>query len=259
MEENKKPYLSIEERKAQKKAEMKRLRQEEKEEKKRQRLLEKEQKHQKSKMPEEIAEGENDASQMAEKPNCKPKKTVSKSARRKRNLVFLLVLITLFCLSFTSTAYILMNANKLSFKNGSDELEQRIADLEAELSEKNKEIEELTVQLTASSSSPSFSAPVSKQNTDTKKTETKKSDAKSSSQKNTTNNKTTKNNSANKQTTTPKQEQKSQNSTNTNQTPNQTAPKQENETTTPKENTAPKTENKAQNSAVNELESVLGE
>lgn len=43
MEENKKPYLSIEERKAQKKAEMKRLRQEEKEEKKRQRLLEKEQ------------------------------------------------------------------------------------------------------------------------------------------------------------------------------------------------------------------------
>lgn len=255
MEENKKPYLSIEERKAQKKAEMKRLRQEEKEEKKRQRLLEKEQKHQKSKMPEEIAEGENDASQMAEKPNCKPKKTVSKSARHKRNLVFLLVLITLFCLSFTSTAYILMNANKLSFKNGSDELEQRIADLEAELSEKNKEIEELTVQLTASSSSPSFSAPVSKQNTDTKKTETKKSDAKSSAQKNTT----TKSDSANKQTTAPKQEQKPQNSTNTNQTPNQTAPKQENETTAPKENTAPKTENKAQNSAVNELESVLGE
>lgn len=255
MEENKKPYLSIEERKAQKKAEMKRLRQEEKEEKKRQRLLEKEQKRQKSKMPEEIAEGENDASQMAEKPNRKPKKTVSKSARHKRNLVFLLVLITLFCLSFTSTAYILMNANKLSFKNGSDELEQRIADLEAELSEKNKEIEELTVQLTASSSSPSFSAPVSKQNTDTKKTETKKSDAKSSSQKNTT----TKSDSANKQTTTPKQEQKPQNSTNTNQTPNQTAPKQENETTAPKENTAPKTENKAQNSAVNELESVLGE
>lgn len=254
MEENKKPYLSIEERKAQKKAEMKRLRQEEKEEKKRQRLLEKEQKHQKSKMPEEIAEGENDASQMAEKPNRKPKKTVSKSAKRKRNLVFFLVLITLFCLSFTSTAYILMNANKLSFKNGSDELEQRIADLEAELSEKNKEIEELTVQLTASSSSPSFSAPVSKQNTDTKKTETKKSDAKSSAQKN-----TTKNNSANKQTTAPKQEQKPQNSTNTNQTPNQTAPKQENETNAPKENTAPKTENKAQNSAVNELESVLGE
>lgn len=206
-------------------------------------------------MPEEIAEGENDASQMAEKPNRKPKKTVSKSAKRKRNLVFLLVLITLFCLSFTSTAYILMNANKLSFKNGSDELEQRIADLEAELSEKNKEIEELTVQLTASSSSPSFSAPVSKQNTDTKKTETKKSDAKSSSQKNTT----TKSDSANKQTTAPKQEQKPQNSTNTNQTPNQTAPKQENETTAPKENTAPKTENKAQNSAVNELESVLGE
>jgi len=64
---------------------------------------------------------------------------------------------TLFCLSFTTTAFIIINANRLTYDTGKDsELKKQIAELEAELEEKNAEIERLTV----SSSAPSFSAPV---------------------------------------------------------------------------------------------------
>lgn len=80
-----------------------------------------------------------------------------KMPRGKKMVIFLVVLITLFCLSFTTTAFIIINANRLTYDTGNDsELKKQIEELQQELQQKNEEIERLSVN----SSAPSFSAPV---------------------------------------------------------------------------------------------------
>ena len=103
-----------------------------------------------------------------------------KKKRAKKMVVFLVVLATLFCLSFTATSFIIINANRLTYDMGNkNELTEYIKELEKELEEKNAEIERLSVN----SSAPSFSAPVvqtvTQPSNNTKKEETKKQTSKS--------------------------------------------------------------------------------
>ena len=105
MEEKK--YLSLKERQEQKKQERKEQKQKEREEKKK-------------------------------------IKIATRGNRVKRRLIFLVILITLFCVSFSTTAYIIINANKLGNKTA---LMEKIEKLEDEIEKKEEEIQQLTVKM----------------------------------------------------------------------------------------------------------------
>ena len=73
-----------------------------------------------------------------------PKKT----RKTKFFLLFVLLLITLFLISFAATTYILMHSYSLTFAGESlAALQQEIGQLKTEVSRKNNEIEELKIQL----------------------------------------------------------------------------------------------------------------
>ena len=92
-------------------------------------------------------------------------KSVIRSGRRKKKTkkpfgktIFFVILLTLFFGSFATTAYIIINANQLTFRTeplDSDALIAQIEELEAKIAEKDILIEDLTLQnSTIASSSP---------------------------------------------------------------------------------------------------------
>ena len=76
--------------------------------------------------------------------------------------IFLVILLTLFFVSFATTAYIIINANQLTFKAepvDSEELLKQIEELEGKLAEKNELIEELTLRNSGSGGSSGSPTP----------------------------------------------------------------------------------------------------
>ena len=73
-----------------------------------------------------------------------------KRKKKKRSgLVYILVLLTLFCISFSVTAFIIINANKLTFISTdlNPVTEEEIAKLKEQLAEKDEIIDDLTLEL----------------------------------------------------------------------------------------------------------------
>lgn len=78
-----------------------------------------------------------------------------KGTRRKKFLVFIILIATLFCISFSITAFIIINANQLTFNHGTNsEMQDKIQELERLLEEKNQQIE---ILISENENSPSFS------------------------------------------------------------------------------------------------------
>jgi len=78
--------------------------------------------------------------------------------------IFLIVLLTLFFSSFAVTAYIIINANQLTFKITDQDIEAfetRITELEDQVAEKDLLIEELTLRNSSATSSPTPTPPPS--------------------------------------------------------------------------------------------------
>jgi cell division protein FtsL len=89
----------------------------------------------------------------------KEQKRQIKRTRLSKKGIYLLTLITLFLISFSLTSFIIINANRLIFSDGeTNSIKNEIASLKEQIIEKDKTIEELTLQLSAKKSS-SFSPP----------------------------------------------------------------------------------------------------
>jgi cytoskeletal protein RodZ len=89
----------------------------------------------------------------------KEEKLKNTKTRLSKKGIYLLTIITLFLISFSTTAFIIINANKLTFSGGnSGASKDEITALQEQLAQKDKTIEELTLQLSSKNSS-SFSPP----------------------------------------------------------------------------------------------------
>lgn len=86
-------------------------------------------------------------------------KRQTRKTRLSKKGIYLLTLITFFLISFASTSFIIINANKLTF-SGEDNssIKDELNSLKEQVAEKDKLIEDLTSQLSAKKSS-SFSPP----------------------------------------------------------------------------------------------------
>lgn len=89
----------------------------------------------------------------------KEEKIKNRKTRLSKKGIYILTVITLFLISFSTSAFIIINANKLSFNgNNSSVSKEEIAELKAQIVEKDKIIEELTLQYSTRNGS-SFSPP----------------------------------------------------------------------------------------------------
>ena len=85
-------------------------------------------------------------------PSCKKNKK-----KQQKYSIFILILITLFLLSFSGSAFILIRTNQLTFAGGDEkDLCREVRELKAEIARKDSEIAELKVQLVNEKSSSRF-------------------------------------------------------------------------------------------------------
>lgn len=79
----------------------------------------------------------------------------------KKGRIFLLVLVTLFFVSFAASAYIIIYANQLTFAGGSMmELQEELKELKTELARKDSEIEELKLKVANLGGASSFTGAI---------------------------------------------------------------------------------------------------
>ena len=125
----------------------------------------------------EIEKENNEEKEVEGKKEKKKDKEEIKNTR-KRRLIFLVALFTLFFTSFAVTAVVIINAKNLVFVSDEDKktvksLSEKIEELKNIIEEKDAEIEQLIIEGT-NGGAPSFSAPVSNQKPQTSnKTTTK--------------------------------------------------------------------------------------
>ncbi len=85
------------------------------------------------------------------------RRNMRKKTKPKKGRIFLLLLVTLFFVSFAASAYIIIYANQLTFAGDNlVELQKEVQDLKTELARKDSEIEELKLKVANSQSGSHF-------------------------------------------------------------------------------------------------------